>query len=156
MNDRTGGAKDKYCAHYSRSEIENLAIPSGAALISIRDPGSERPAARHAEWASVLELEFHDITSDVPRDEAWWNWWPLQGYLPPRADHAEEIAGFIREHWDRTIIVHCEMGLSRSAAVCDILVALGWEYMETRSEGRRLANRRLIELLLMRLPAEAK
>ena len=147
MNDRRISAKEKYCAHYSRVEIEELAIPPGAALISIRDPGSERPAARHAEWASVLELQFHDITSDVPRDEAWWNWWPLQGYLPPRPDHAEEIASFIREHWDRTIIVHCEMGLSRSAAVCDVLVALGWDYRETRTEGRARANQRLVQLL---------
>jgi len=143
----------KYCAHYSRIEIEELAIPRDSVLISIRDPGSERPAARHADWASVLELQFHDITSDVPRDEEWWNWWPLQGYLPPRRDHADEIAKFIREHWDRTIIVHCEMGLSRSAAVCEVLVALGWEYVETRSEGRLRANKRLIELLQKQLNA---
>jgi protein-tyrosine phosphatase len=63
------------------------------------------------------------------------------------ADHAGEIARFVREHWNRTIIVHCEMGLSRSAAVCDVLVALGWEYVPTRSEGRRLANKRLVQLL---------
>jgi predicted protein tyrosine phosphatase len=105
----------KYCAHYSRMEIENVSIPRGAALISIRDP------------------------------------WREQGYLPPQADHAGEIARFVREHRDRTIIVHCEMGLSRSAAVCDVLVALGWEYVATRSEGRRLANRRLVQLLQRQL-----
>ena len=101
----------------------------------------------------MLELQFHDITSEIPRDEAWWNWWPLQGYLPPRADHADEIAKFIREHWERTIIVHCEMGLSRSAAVCDVLVGLGWDYVVTKSEGRRLANKRLVQLLQTQLSA---
>jgi hypothetical protein len=45
------------------------------------------------------------------------------------------------------------MGLSRSAAVCDVLVALGWEYVTTRSEGRRLANRRLVQLLQRQLSA---
>jgi predicted protein tyrosine phosphatase len=145
--------QSKYCAHYSRIEIEDLAIPRDSVLISIRDPGSERPAARHAEWASVLELQFHDITSETPRDDAWWNSWLKQGYLPPQADHAGEIARFVRQHRDRTIIVHCEMGLSRSAAVCDVLVALGWEYVTTRSEGRRLANRRLVQLLQRQLSA---
>ena len=139
--------ESKYCAHYSRIEIESLSIPSGAALISIRDPGSARPAARQGEWASVLELQFHDITSETPRDDPWWDSWLEQGYLPPQADHAGEIARFVREHWDRTIIVHCEMGLSRSAAVCDVLVTLGWDYVATRSEGRRLANKRLVQLL---------
>ena len=143
--------ENKYCAHYSRIEIEELAVPRGAVLISIRDPGSGRPAARHAEWASVLELQFHDITSEMPRDDPWWDSWLEQGYLPPQADHAGEIARFVREHWDRTIIVHCEMGLSRSAAVCDILVALGWNYVATRSEGRRLANKRLVQLLQRQL-----
>ena len=143
----------KYCAHYSRIEIEDLAIPRDSVLISIRDPGSQRPAARHADWASVLELQFHDITSETPRDDTWWDEWLQQGYLPPQSDHAGEIARFIREHWDRTIIVHCEMGLSRSAAVCDVLVALGWEYVTTRSEGRLRANKRLIELLQKQLNA---
>ena len=143
--------ENKYCAHYSRIEIEDLTIPRGAVLISIRDPGSARPSARHAEWISVLELQFHDITSEAPRDEAWWESWLEQDYLPPCADHADEIAGFIRKHWDRTIIVHCEMGLSRSAAVCDVLVGLGWDYVVTKSEGRRLANKRLVQLLQRQL-----
>jgi len=33
------------------------------------------------------------------------------------------------------------------AAVCEVLVGLGWDYVATRSEGRRLANRRLVDLL---------
>ena len=101
----------------------------------------------------MLEMQFHDITSETPRDEAWWDSWLQQDYLPPCADHADEIASFIREHWDRTIIVHCEMGLSRSAAVCDVLVGLGWDYIPTKSEGRRLANKRLVQLLQKQLSA---
>jgi len=137
----------KFCAHYSRPEIELLRPPARAALVSIRDPGSRRPAYEIDQWPDLLELEFHDITSEEPRDEAWWQSWAKQGYLVPCRENALSICQFVRQHWDRSIIVHCEMGLSRSAAVCEVLVGLGWAYQSTRSEGRRLANRRLVHLL---------
>ena len=137
----------KFCAHYSRIEIEQLQAPTRAALISIRDPGSSRPAYKIEWWPDLLELEFHDITSQEPRDEAWWGWWAKEGYIVPCRDNAASICQFVRQHWAKTIIVHCEMGLSRSAAVCEVLVGLGWAYQLTRSEGRRMANRRLVQLL---------
>jgi predicted protein tyrosine phosphatase len=137
----------KFCAHYSRPEIELLRAPARAALVSIRDPGTHRPAYEPRQWPDLLELEFHDITSEEPRDEAWWQSWAKQGYLVPCRENALSICQFVRRHWDRSIIVHCEMGLSRSAAVCEVLVGLGWAYQSTRSEGRRLANRRLVHLL---------
>ena len=137
----------KYCAHYSRPEIVELPVPGGAALISITDPGSERPAFRIQEWPDILELQFHDISSAQPQSESWWKSWAGEGYIVPSRREARSIAEFVRRHWTRTIIVHCEMGLSRSAAVCDVLVALGWGYQATRSEGRYLANRRLVQLL---------
>ena len=68
--------------------------------------------------------------------------------------HAVEIADFVRDYWSRPVIAHCEMGLSRSAAVCEVLVGLGWRYVSTRSEGRRLANKRLVELLRQQLGRE--
>ena len=145
----------KHCAHYSREEIEELRGPAGTALISIRDPGSERPRLRADEWTHLLELQFHDITRAAPEDGTIWDSWSSQGYVMPGADHAVEIARFVRKHWDRSILVHCEMGLSRSAAVCEVLVGLGWEYVATRSEGRRLANQRLVDLLRQELGVES-
>lgn len=138
---------NKHCAHYSRDEIEELRSPPGAVLISIRDPGTERPFLRADEWAQVLELQFHDIARATQEDGTMWDSWRLQGYVVPDATHAAEIARFVRQHWDRSIVVHCEMGLSRSAAVCEVLVAMGWDYVLTRSERRTLANTRLVELL---------
>ncbi len=137
----------KHCAHYSRDEIEELRSPPGAALISIRDPGSGRPRLRADEWVRTLELQFHDISNPPPGGGSLWDSWGLQGYVLPDVSHAVKIARFVHKHWDHSILVHCEMGLSRSAAVCEVLVGLGWDYVATRSEGRRLANRRLVELL---------
>jgi predicted protein tyrosine phosphatase len=137
----------KFCAHYSRPEIELLRAPARAALISIRDPGSHRPAYEIKHWPDLLELQFHDINSPEPRDEDWWQSWAKEGYIVPCRENAASICQFVRQHWQRSIIVHCEMGLSRSAAVCDVLVGLGWAYQSTRSEGRSRANRRLVQLL---------
>ena len=149
--ENTSNSLRKYCAHYSRPEIQDLWSPPDAALVSIRDPGSERPVFRLDEWNHVLELEFHDVTSDTPMGAAWIGTWNVGNYVPPQRQHATNIARFVRKHWDRTIIVHCEAGLSRSAAVCEVLVSLGWDYRPTRSEGRRLANRRLVQLLSVEL-----
>ena len=139
--------ESKFCAHYSRIEIEQLRAPTRAALISIRDPGSIRPGYQIEHWPDLLELQFHDINSQEPRDEAWWQSWAKEGYIVPCRENAVSICRFVRQHWARSIIVHCEMGLSRSAAVCEVLVGLGWAYQSTRSEGRRMANRRLVQLL---------
>jgi len=139
----------KFCAHYSRPEIERLRAPVNAALISICDPGADRPALQTGEWAEILDLQFHDINSPEPRDELWWQSWAKDGYLVPSRENAASICQFVRRNWARSIIVHCEMGLSRSAAVCEVLVRLGWAYQSTRAEGRRRANIRLIELLLL-------
>ena len=137
----------KFCAHYSRPEIELLRAPTRAALISIRDPGSSRPAYEIGQWPDLLELQFHDITSEEPRDEDWWESWAKEGYLVPCRENAIGICQFVLQHWAKSIIVHCEMGLSRSAAVCEVLVGFGWAYQSTRSEGRSRANRRLVQLL---------
>lgn len=139
--------ESKFCAHYSRIEIEGLRAPARAALISIRDPGTSRPAYEIEHWPDLLELQFHDINSAEPRDETWWQSWAKEGYIVPCRENAASICQFVRQHWAKSIIVHCEMGLSRSAAVCEVLVGLGWGYQSTRSEGRRMANRRLVQLL---------
>jgi hypothetical protein len=82
----------KFCAHYSRPEIELLRAPTRAALISIRDPGSRRPAYEIEQWPDLLELQFHDITSEELRDEAWWESWAKEGYLVPCRENAVSIA----------------------------------------------------------------
>jgi len=137
----------KFCAHYSRLEIEQIQPDKSVALISIRNPGSDRPVIRIGAWHAVLELAFHDLDSSTRRSQAWWNQWVALGYIPPSAPIAREIADFVRRHWERSIVVHCEMGQSRSAAICEILTELGWIYRPTHPEARRLANGHLVELL---------
>ncbi len=112
----------------SRELAESLAGNPYMAVISITDPGTPEarldPAFRH-----VLRLSFYDA---VPADEF------MPAPFPGLFDHhmARQIGDFVGElhaaPFEISMMVHCEYGVSRSAAV-----AL---YVEARS-GAPLAAR---------------
>ena len=63
----------------------------------------------------MLRLEFEDISEADDGEES----------NSSSAEHATALARFVREHADaRTLIIHCQMGVSRSrsiaAALCDV------------------------------------
>jgi len=133
---------DKYCTHWSRLQVEQVQSFQNAALISVRDPGREPALFARSTFHEVLLLEFDDVSCS---DELF----ALalgSGYLPPVEEHAQEIVRFVRQHANRTIIAQCEMGISRSAAICAFLVEQGWRY-EAAGEGLGAANQRLLSLL---------
>lgn len=165
----------KWCSHFSREGIEGIPETSGAfascALISIRDPKSPKPRLR-CKFGDVLELEFHDFT--LPEDEMrekfstvtaaeagmdadltdWEKGIAERGYIWPKPEHAKQIADFIRKNSDKTILVHCEAGVSRSAAVCSVLHDLGWEYRQARAHGLTHANNYIVRMLRAELTKE--
>jgi len=100
----------------SRAVIEQVVPNEHVALISIRDPKRDAPTL-HKLWKYVLRLAFHDV--DGVRGA-----WVFDGaeeneYINFTEDDARKILEFIDmlpkdiEH----IVVHCEGGVSRSAAV---------------------------------------
>lgn len=97
----------------SREAAESLPGAPGMAVISITDPGSP-PAALSPCFGPVLRLAFYDA---VPADDY------LPAPCPGLFDHvmAREVCAFIdrlqaaRETY--AVLVHCEYGISRSAAV---------------------------------------
>lgn len=97
----------------SRLRAESLAASPHIAVISITDPGSPE-ASLDAGFIDVLRLAFFDA---VPADEY------LPAPLPGMFDHlmARQIGDFVRELQAApttvTLLVHCEYGVSRSAAV---------------------------------------
>lgn len=101
----------------SREDAESYE-PSGSreVCISISDPDAE-PARVSPKFASVLRLYFNDITE---RGE------PTDILFAP--EHAQSITRFI-DGWPSAerIVVHCNMGVSRSPGValglCDLR---GW------------------------------
>lgn len=103
----------KHIFFASRLQAESLRGSATTAVISIKDPDTE-DARLSSHFKYVLRMSFYDA---VPADEF------LPAPMPGLFDHimAREISDFIallqsaRE--DITVMVHCEYGVSRSAAV---------------------------------------
>ena len=100
-------------SYTSRLHAESLTGSPHVAVISITDPGSD-DAVLDPAFLDVLRLSFFDA---VPADEY------LPAPLPGMFDHfmARQIGDFVRELHavpaDVALLVHCEYGVSRSAAV---------------------------------------
>jgi len=92
-------------------EAEDYVPAEPTVAISIISPG--RPdASLHASMADVLRQYFHDTT---PKDHN------AAGTVVFSTEQAQQIVGFIRTHHaepePRHLLIHCEAGISRSAAV---------------------------------------
>jgi len=74
-----------------------------------REDRLSRPAAIAPE--NHLWLQLHDINA------------PLEGHVPPEAEHVEELLAFVRR-WprDTPLVVHCYAGISRSTAAAFVSV----------------------------------
>lgn len=93
-------------------------------LISISDP-DVLPRLKKG-WLDVLSLRFHDL--DGGRDR-----YPSCVYPyaePPTLEHCQQIVrfgkGILQLGWSN-VLVHCEAGVSRSAATALALEALGFD-----------------------------
>ncbi len=82
------------------------------AVLTIED-SSEGSGFRIPEWGGVEQfvLKFDDTVSD------------LHGRRPPEAAQVEEALAFARTAEGRKLLVHCEMGVSRSAGVALAVLA---------------------------------
>jgi predicted protein tyrosine phosphatase len=128
----------------SRQLAESLAGNPYMAVISITDPGT--PKARlDPQFRHVLRLSFFDA---IPADE-------YMPALPGQFDHsaAKRIDDFVAElraaPFDISIMVHCEFGISRSAAVALFVEALTGAPLEAR-EFAYEANPWVLDQLLSR------
>lgn len=131
----------------SRKLAEQLRGTPYMAVISITDPGT--PAARlDPLFRHVLRLAFFDA---VPADEY------LPAPLPGLFDHrmAAQISAFIEElhaaPFEMSLMVHCEYGVSRSAAVALYAEALTGAPLEAR-EFTYEANQWVVDQLLQTHP----
>lgn len=92
-------------------EVQDYLDQMPVHIVSIRDPGVKRPTVLEGR-SDVTDLVFHDRV--LPED----------GMQLPTAAHVAQIIKLGREHSsDGTILVHCTMGISRSAAAAAIILA---------------------------------
>lgn len=95
----------KSVVFYPRAMAEQLIPQAGDVIVSIHDR-SQEPAALKSGWSDVLRLSFHD--TDVASAE----------YDLFDDEQAGSVLNFIGKHAEaERIVVHCNMGVSRSAAV---------------------------------------
>lgn len=95
----------KSVVFYPRAIAEKLQPTGGEVIVSIYDC-VQGPAVLKDGWRDLLRLVFHD--TDVAQE----------GYDLFNETQAQEVIDFIGKHSDvERIVVHCNMGVSRSAAV---------------------------------------
>ncbi len=129
-----------------RQEAEELceqyAFPS---VISISDPESPHPAVVGKQ---VLRLRFDDVSK------------PKAGYKPADAQTLRRVLAHYRAAGDGPTLVHCEAGISRSAAITAIgyYLLLGEEEQALREmvASRDMHMRRFVypNMLLLKLADE--
>lgn len=107
---------------YSRHDIQRLSPPFGTPhiFISISTPGDDAAKIETNEYTlGILRLWFYD--SNTPFYDH------IQGRMVEESelfntDQAKQILEFVKKHpTAERIIVHCDMGLSRSPAVAAAL-----------------------------------
>jgi predicted protein tyrosine phosphatase len=94
----------------SRAEAEQHRPLPGAVCISIANP-RQSPARLEEGWSAVLRLGFHDTDR------------PGGNFTPMTQEHAREVIAFCHSHRDAPIVVHCQVGHSRSVAVGAFIAA---------------------------------
>lgn len=126
---------EKYTVHLPRFLAELLSPlafdPDGdVCLISISE--SNVPPANLPYWneSNVLRMEFWDVTKRLEQGFILAGQ-PDQPIDPMTEEQGKQIADFIKANKDKSIIVHCRAGKSRSAAVVRLLTELGWKMHPT-------------------------
>ena len=110
--------------------IENVAasdIPTGfhhdagpnSMLISIVDPASWRPTAKH-QFKERHDFEFLDVEE---KDEV------LEEAMKCSQDQANQLVGLLQYALANrmNVVVHCYAGVCRSGAVCEVGVMMGFQ-----------------------------
>lgn len=131
----------------SRQHAETIQGAPTAAVISITDPGTP-PAKLKGHFKDILRLAFYDA---VPAEEF------LPAPMPGLFDHrmARKVTQFVEQMnkaaEDVSIIVHCEFGVSRSAAVALFTSAYAGAPLKAR-EYAYDANQWVVDRLLLENP----
>jgi predicted protein tyrosine phosphatase len=93
----------------SRLEAERVLPGPDEVCISITNP-RQAPAVLDG-WRDVLRLGFHDVEG------------PAGHYREMSVEHASQVLAFARKHRGRSMLISCEFGASRSAAVALFLAS---------------------------------
>ena len=108
-------------------------------LISIVDPASQRPEAKH-EFKERHNFEFLDIEiNDFALEEA----------MRCSQEQADELVRLLQHALANrmNVVVHCHAGICRSGAVCEIGVMMGFNDCERFRMPNLLVKHRMMKAL---------
>lgn len=142
----------KTTTHYNYEEVQVIEAPD-TILISINGEVTAVPPLKR--WKRVYQFRFDDILPDG-RNPRYLGEHPNidPEYKAMTERQAAQMARTIRKHWEDSIHVHCAAGVSRSAAVAEVLAELGWKYLlpPARQYGTKFANQHVLSLLKLQFP----
>lgn len=125
---------------WSRQRAEAFLFTARHAVVSITDPG-QKPADI-AGTSTLLRLSFFDLVEDLGHPD----FPPEKLFVPQKARALRQfIAGVQQAPLVDTCIVHCEAGVSRSAAVALVVEALTGAAFPTRDRAM-LANTLVLQV----------
>lgn len=108
-------------------------------LIQITDPASWRPTPKHT-FKEIHHFEFLDIEDDDHADDP-------EMYISE--SQAKELVRLLRHAYDNkmNVVVHCFAGVSRSAAIAQVGINMGFQEVEKfRSPNSRVMRLMMAEL----------
>ena len=117
-------------------------------LISIVDPASWRPTAKH-EFKERHDFEFLDIEkNDFALDEA----------MRCSQEQANELVRLLQYALANrmNVVVHCFAGICRSGAVCEVGVMMGFEDTDRFRSPNLLVKHRMMQALGWTYDADEK
>lgn len=135
-----GSGVEQRVTFTNRQKAEQWLASDGQVCVSIHSSSGE-PARLRDGFRDVLVLEFDDLTDDE-----------LPTTLPNAKLFSREqgraLLDFMRQHEDAHWLIHCDAGVSRSAAVARFVAAnLGVEAVGTEIRDTGLANGRVLRVL---------
>ena len=89
----------------------------------------------HFKGDDILRLRFDDVEKDI------------QSYKTITYIQARELANYLTENRGKNFIVHCAAGISRSGAVCEVVLQAFPEYEDHGDPRLRWPNPTVVSLL---------
>lgn len=138
----------------SRKKAEQVIDPcTTRIIISVRAPLHEayawyrHPQLNSEAWLDILPVEFHDVD---PAGKSGMTKTEPEGFTYHYFDeqHARDIFAFLRKHENTdvdTVIVHCDAGISRSAAIAKFIAGV---YSLHFPENYQVYNRHVFSTLI--------
>jgi len=118
---------------FNRMDVEDVSSHDFHIFISIADVGSFHPNIKQTEnCRGVLEIQFDDVDVDIPYDDI-----PadvLGSNYMFTLEQAKEIIDFVDDADPQKIIVHCNLGMSRSPAIAAGL----YNYFDQDNDAREI------------------